>query len=173
MPIGVAKIRDIADGVQAGQFEVGERGELHRLDDLDPIYKQLLDSPVTAVISVIGGTGRPNLSPVWVDYEGDRVLLNLAAHRKKVQWLQNNPEVTFMLMNPANPFHWMSIKATVAHQISEDDPVDGNKVTAHIDRMAEKYLGTGDGYAFRDPSRNERRVLFEFTVDSVATFGRP
>jgi PPOX class probable F420-dependent enzyme len=173
MPIGVAKIRDIADGVQAGQFEVGERSELHSLDDLNPIYRQLLDNPVTAVISVMGGAGRPNLSPVWVDYEGDRVLLNLAAHRKKVQWLQRNPQVTFMLMNPANPFHWMSIKATVAQQISEDDPVEGSRVTAHIDRMAAKYLGTSDGYTSRDPSRNERRVLFEFTVDSVATFGRP
>ena len=173
MPIGVAKIRDIADGVQAGQFEVGERAELHRLDDLDPIYKQLLDGPVTAVISVMGGAGRPNLSPVWVDYEGDRVLLNLAAHRKKVQWLRDNPQVTFMLMNPQNPFHWMSIKATVARQISEDDPIDGARVTAHIDRMAAKYLGTGDGYTLRDPSRNERRALFEFAVDSVATFGRP
>jgi PPOX class probable F420-dependent enzyme len=173
MAIGVAKIRDIADGVQAGQFEVGDRDQLHRLDDLDPIYKELLDGPVTAVISVMGGAGRPNLSPVWVDYEGDRMLLNLASHRKKVQWLQNNPHVTFMLMNPSNPFHWMSIKATVARQISEDDPDDGALVTAHIDRMAQKYLGTGGGYTFRDPSRDERRVLFEFTVDSVATFGKP
>lgn len=173
MAIGVAKIRDIADGVQAGQFEVGERGELHRLDDLDPIYKELLDGPVTAVIAVIGGAGRPNLSPVWVDYEGDRLLLNLASHRKKVQWLQDNPAVTFMLMNPANPFHWMSIKATVARAISEDDPVGGGRVTAHIDRMAAKYLGTRDGYTFRDPTKDERRVLFEFAVDSVATFGRP
>jgi Pyridoxamine 5'-phosphate oxidase len=173
MPIGVSKIRDVADGVQAGQFEVGERSVLHRLDDLDPIYRQLLDGPVTAVISVMGGAGRPNLSPVWFDYEADRVLLNLASHRKKVQWLQDNPQATFLLMNPENPFHWMSIKATVARQISEDDPVDGERVTAHIDRMAAKYLGTGSGYALRDPSRSERRVLLEFSVDAVATFGKP
>jgi PPOX class probable F420-dependent enzyme len=173
MPIGVSKIRDVADGVQAGQFEVGERSVLHRLDDLDPIYLQLIDGPVTAVISVMGGAGRPNLSPVWFDYEGDRVLLNLAEHRKKTQWLQDNPQATFLLMNPANPFHWMSIKATVARTISEDDPVDGARVTAHIDRMAAKYLGTGSGYALRDPSRSERRVLLEFSVDAVATFGKP
>jgi hypothetical protein len=121
----------------------------------------------------MGGAGRPNLSPVWFDYEGDRVLLNLAEHRKKTQWLQDNPQATFLLMNPANPFHWMSIKATVARKISEDDPVDGARVTAHIDRMAAKYLGTGGGYALRDPSRSERRVLLEFTVDAVATFGKP
>jgi PPOX class probable F420-dependent enzyme len=173
MTIAVSKIRDVADGVQAGQFEVGERSSLKRLDELDPVYRQLLDGPVTAVISVVGSTGRSNLSPVWFDYEGDRVLLNMAAHRKKVQWLQVNPQATFLLMNPQNPYHWMSIKATVARQISEDDPAEGGRVTAQIDRMAAKYLGENGGYALRDPSKNESRVLFEFSVDAVATFGRP
>lgn len=173
MSIAVSKIRDIADGVQPGQFEVGERSAAHSLDDLDPIYRQLLDGPVTAVISVTGGAGRSNLSPVWFDYEGERVLLNLATHRKKVQWLQKNPQATFLLMNPENPYHWISIKAVVARQISEDDPVEGERVTAQLDRMAAKYLGEDQGYALRDPGKNERRVLFEFSVDSVATFGRP
>jgi PPOX class probable F420-dependent enzyme len=173
MSIAVSKIRDIADGVQAGQFEVGERVSLQRLADLDPVYRQLLDGPVTAVIAVIGATGRPNLSPVWFDYDGDRIFLNLADHRKKVRWLQRNPQATFLLMNPENPYHWLSIKATVARQISEDDATEGSRVSAQIDRMAAKYLGTSDGYALRDPSKHERRVLFEFTVDSVATFGRP
>ena len=173
MPISVSKIRDVADGVQAGQFEVGERAALQSLDDLDPVYRQLLDGPVTAVISVTGGAGRSNLSPVWFDYEGDRVLLNMAAHRKKVLWLRANPQATFLLMNPENPYHWMSIKATVAREISEDDPVEGTRVSAQLDRMAAKYLGADGGYALRDPSRDERRVLFEFSVESVATFGKP
>jgi len=70
--------------------------------------------------------GRSNLSPVWFDYEGDRVLLKLGVtHRKKLQWLRQNPEATFILMNPANPFHWISIKATLTREISEDDPDDG------------------------------------------------
>ena len=57
--------------------------------------------------------------------------------------------------------------------VTEDDATEGPRVSAQIDRMATKYLGTNDGYALRDPSKHERRVLFEFTVDSVATFGRP
>jgi hypothetical protein len=76
-------------------------------------------------------------------------------------------------MNPANPFHWMSIKATVTRETAEDDPVDGARVTAQIDHLAAKYIGEDGGYALRDPSRIERRVLVEFSVDSVATFGRP
>ena len=130
------------------------------------------DEPVTAVVAVIGDTGRANLTPVWFDYEGNTVLLNLATHREKVEWLRKRPEATFLLMNPANAYHWLSIKATVVREVSEDDPQEGPRVTAQLDRVFHKYTG-GDTYALRDPSFEERRVLFELSVDSVATFGRP
>lgn len=173
MAIAVAKFRDVAEGAQPGQFEIGDHATVMSLADLDPIYKQLIDEPVTAVVSVVGGTGRSNLTPVWFDYEGDTVLLNLATHRKKVDWLRKAPEATFLLMNPANAYHWISIKATVTREISEDDPEEGPRVTAQLDRIWNKYTGDTGAYALRDPGREERRVLFELSVDSIATFGRP
>ncbi len=172
MSIKVAKFKDVSQGTQAGQFTIGDRDSVQSLDNLDPIYKQLIDEPVTAVVAVMGSTGRPNLTPVWFDYEGDTVLLNLATHRKKVDWLRANPQASFMLMNPANPYHWMSIKATCVREVSEDDPVEGQRVTDQLNRIFKKYTG-GDVYALRDPSFDERRVLFELKVDSVATFGTP
>lgn len=172
MSIKVAKFLDVADGTQPGQFTVGDRAAVDSLGELDPVYKALLDEPVTAVVAVTGSTGRANLTPVWFDYEGNTVLLNLATHRKKVEWLRANPQATFILMNPENAYHWVSIKATVAREISEDDPDEGKRVTDQLNRIFHKYTG-GDEYALRDPSFDERRVLFELTVDSIATFGRP
>ncbi|MGQ0576480.1 MAG: pyridoxamine 5'-phosphate oxidase family protein [Pseudonocardia sp.] len=173
MTINVARFLDVADGLQPGQFTIGSHGTLTSLADLDPIYKQLLDEPVTAIVSVTGKDGRTNLTPVWFDYEGDTVLLNLATHRKKVEWLRLNPQATFALMNPANAYHWISIKATTRREVSEDDPVEGPDVTAQLDRIWTKYTGNAPPYGLRDPSRDERRVLFEMGVDSIATFGRP
>ncbi|MGY1595123.1 TIGR03618 family F420-dependent PPOX class oxidoreductase [Geodermatophilus sp. SYSU D00708] len=173
MTITVAKFRDVADGTQPGQFEVGDRHAVDTLEDLDPVYKQLIDEPVTAVVAVMGSTGRPNLTPVWFDYEGNTVLLNLATHRKKVDWLRANPQATFLLVNPANPYHWVSIKATVTREVSEDDPEEGPRVTEQLDRIWKKYTGDDGHYALRDPGRDERRVLFELRVDTIATFGRP
>jgi PPOX class probable F420-dependent enzyme len=173
MSISVAKFRDVADGTQPGQFEVGDHEAVTTLDDLDPIYKQLIDGPVTAVVAVMGATGRPNLTPVWFDYEGNTVLLNLATHRKKVDWLRANPQASFLLMNPQNAYHWISIKATVTRELSEDDPEHEARVNEQLDRIWTKYTGNGGHYALRDPGKNERRVLFELAVDSVATFGRP
>lgn len=172
MSITVSKFLDVAEGTQPGQFTVGDHEEVQSLDGLDPIYKTLLDTPVTAVVAVISPSGRANLTPVWFDYEGDTVLLNLATHRKKVEWLRANPQTTFMLLNPENAYHWVSIKATVDREVSEDDPVEGKRVTDHLNRIFKKYTG-GDEYALRDPSFDERRVLFELKVDSIATFGRP
>ncbi len=172
MTITVAKFRDVAEGTQPGQFMVGDHDAVDSLDALDPTYKMLLDEPVTATIAVIGSTGRANLTPVWFDYEGNTVLLNLATHRKKVEWLRATPRATFLLMNPQNAYHWISIKTTVKREVSEDDPAEGQRVTAQLNRIFHKYTG-GDTYSLRDPGRDEKRVLFELGVDSVATFGRP
>lgn len=173
MSIKVAKFLDVASGLQPGQFTIGDRDAVNSLDDLDPIYKQLIDEPVTATVAVMGSTGRPNLTPVWFDYSGNVVFLNLAEHRKKVEWLRANPQATFLLINPKNAYHWISIKATAFKEIHEDDPEDGAGVTEQLDRIWTKYTGNEPPYGLRDPSLNERRILFLMEVDSVATFGQP
>ena len=111
------------------------------LADLDPIYKRLLDEPVTAIVAVTGSDAQPNLTPVWFDYEGDTVLLNLATHRKKVDWLRKVPNATFLLMNPENTYHWLSLKTVVKREVSEDNPVEGRRVTDQLDRIWVKYTG--------------------------------
>lgn len=173
MSITVANIRDVSQGVQPGQFMVGDRGTVDSLADLDPVYKRLLDEPVTAVIAVLGNDGLPNLTPVWFDYEGDVVLLNLAHHRKKVDWLRAHPHATLLLMNPENAYHWVSIKTTVRREIAEEDPDEGKRATEQLNGIWRKYTGNDTDYGLRDESVNESRVLFELAVDRVATFGVP
>jgi len=173
MSIKVAKVLDVADGPVPEQFTVVEHKELPDLASLDPIYRRLLDEPVTAVVAIIGDAGLPMLTPVWFGYEGDLVLLNLATHRKKVDWLRKDPHATFLLVNPANAYHWLSIRCTVARELSEDDPDVGPRVTAQLDKIWTKYTGNEPPYGLRDPSIDERRVLFELSVDRIATFGRP
>ena len=55
----IASFKDVADGLQEGQFSVGERRKATTLDDLDPIYRNLLDEPITVTMAVIGPDGRP------------------------------------------------------------------------------------------------------------------
>ena len=103
--ITIAKFKDVADGLQQGQFSIGERENVIGLDGLDPVYKNLLDRPITITLGLIGPDGRVNLTPMWFDYEGDRVLINTAAHRRKCGWIRNNPQLTLLIVNPDNPYH--------------------------------------------------------------------
>jgi PPOX class probable F420-dependent enzyme len=172
MSISLYSFVDVADGVQAGQFGIGGRTTIESLDDLDPTYKRLLDDPVTAVVSVIAADGRPSLTPMWFDYAGDQVLVNVAEHRKKTTWIQNNPEISLILVNPENPYHWVSMKATAVKEIHEDGP-DGQRAKEHVDKIWRKYTGDEGEYGLRDPRGHERRILMECRVDKVSTFGKP
>lgn len=168
----ISKFRDVSEGTQAGQFNIGDRQKASGLADLDPIYKQLLDGPVVQILAVIGPDGRPGLTPMWFDYEGDLVLVNTASHRPKCQWIRDNPQLTSLLVNPENPYHWVSIKSTVINEVPEDGP-DGARVTKQLDKIWKLYTGQEGPYQLRDPSIDEVRVLFECRIDKIATFGKP
>src|ERR1700751_3254376 len=87
MPDGfvIANFRHVADGLQEGQFAVGERKRAASLEDLDPSYRQLLDRPITQTLGIIGPDGRPSLTPMWFDYEDDRSLVKTASPRPKCE----------------------------------------------------------------------------------------
>lgn len=168
----IAKFRDVAHGLQPGQFAVGERKPATSLADLDPIYRQLLDQPITVTLGLTGPDGRPSLTPMWFDYEGDEILVNTASHRPKCEWIRKNPRLTVLLVNPKNPYHWMQIKCTVQKEMREWEP-GGDYVTRQLDRIWTKYTGNPPPYALRDPSIDEKRVLFICGLDRIATFGEP
>ena len=115
----IANFRHVADGLQAGQFDVGERKKAQGLADLDPIYRDLLDRPIPVVLAVIGPDGRPGLTPMWFDYEGDTILVNTASQRPKCEWIRKNPQLSMILVNPENAYHWMSMKVTVVNEVLE------------------------------------------------------
>jgi PPOX class probable F420-dependent enzyme len=173
MAFPLSRFLDVSEGIQPNQFTVGSHETLESLDDLDPIHKKLLDEPVAAVLAVVGNDGRANITPMWFDYSGDTVLLNVAAHRKKTEWIHKNPELTFLLVNPANAYHWVQIRATVANEIHEDDPENGHRAAEQVDKIWTKYTGNPPPYGLRDPSINERRILLECPVERVAVFGKP
>jgi len=168
----IAKFRDVADGLQPGQFAVGSRQKAASLDDLEPIYRELLDRPVTMTLGLIGPDGRIGMTPMWFDYADDKILVNTASHRAKCDWIRNSPQLTVLLVNPDNAYHWVQIKCTVEEERREWE-AGGEAVTAQLDKIWTKYTGNEPPYGLRDPSIDEKRVLFVCRIDRIATFGKP
>jgi|SRR5689334_4939533 len=141
------------------------------LNDLAPQYKKLLSDPVTASLTTMDDAGNMQVTPVWVGNDGAHIELNSARGRLKDRNLRSNGKVSLLFMNPANPYHWMSIDGKVVDIIDEDDKTRGHLATQSIDSLAKRYVNQTP-YPFRDP-KGEVRVLYKVEPTRILTFGNP
>ena len=123
-------------------------------------------------LGLIGPDGRVGLTPMWFDYEGDKVLVNTASHRPKCEWIRKNPRLTILLVNPNNPYHWVQIKCTVEKEMREWEP-GGEYVTKQLDRIWHKYTGQSGHYAFAiRKSTKSACCLFAVSIGSPRSANR-
>jgi PPOX class probable F420-dependent enzyme len=112
-----------------------------------------------AQLATLNADGSPQVTPVWVDFDGTHVLINTAKGRVKAKNLAREPRVAISLSDPDNPYRYLGIQGRVV-DITE---TGGD---AHIDKMAKKYLGK-DTYPYRAPG--EVRLIVKIAPDKVHT----
>ena len=80
-------------------------------------HKDLLTAPV-AVLATNGADGFPQVSALWFLYDEGILGLSLNTSRQKVKNMRERPEVTFFILDPANPYRTLEIRARA--EISPD-----------------------------------------------------
>ena len=121
--------------------------------------RTILHKPAFAHLATLMPDGSPQVSPVWVDVDGDTILVNSAEGRVKDRNVVADTRVAISVTDPENPYSAVMIRGTVTERTNEG-AVD------HINAMAKKYLGK-DTYPFGQPG--EVRVLYKITPTSVST----
>jgi len=109
-------------------------------------------------IATLMPDGSPHVVPVWVDLDGDDVLVNTAEGRQKLKNVRRDPRVALDVVNSENPYEMVTLRGHVVEVTSEG-------ADAHIDKLANKYLGR-DSYPFRQPG--ERRVIMRIEPERVS-----
>jgi PPOX class probable F420-dependent enzyme len=118
--------------------------------------KALVNRPVLANIATVDAEGRPQLTPVWIDLDGDDLVFNTAKGRAKAANLTKNPQVAVSVVDPDDPFNVVVVRGTV-------EPTEEG-ADAHIDSLAKKYMGL-DTYPMRRPG--EIRIKYVVKADKV------
>jgi PPOX class probable F420-dependent enzyme len=124
-------------------------------------YRDLFQKKAFAHLATIGADGSPQVTPVWVDFDGSHIRFNTAKGRVKDKNLRRNPRVALAIQDPDNPYRYIQVKGRVA-EITEKG------ADAHIDSLAKKYIDQ-DRYPYRQPG--EVRVLYKILPEKVQTLG--
>lgn len=124
-------------------------------------YLDLFDKRAFGSLGTLMPDGSPQVTPVWVDREGDTVLVNTAKGRQKDKNIQRDPRVSVTLIDPDNPYRYVEIRGHVV-EATEKGAKD------HIDKMAKKYLGV-DKYPYAQPG--EQRLLLRIEPERFSSMG--
>jgi PPOX class probable F420-dependent enzyme len=103
--------------------------------------------------------GQPQVTPVWVDFDGHQVVINTAEGRQKDKNLQRDGRVALSIIDPDNPYRYLEVRGRVSARIHEG-------ADAHIDTLAKKYLGQ-DKYPYRQPG--EVRVIYKVQPERITS----
>ena len=124
-------------------------------------HADLLSKPAFAHLATLNPDGSPQVTPVWVDFDGTNVIVNTARGRVKAKNLAREPRVALSIGDPQNPYRYLGVQGHVVEMTEKGGD-------AHIDKMAKKYLGK-DTYPFRQPG--EVRIVVKIVPDKVHTNG--
>jgi PPOX class probable F420-dependent enzyme len=130
-------------------------------DQIPEKHLGLFNKKAFASLGTIMPDGHPQVTPVWVDYDGTHVLVNTAKGRVKDRNMKRDPRVSLAVIDPDNPYHYLEVRGRVA-EITEEG------ADQHIDKMAKKYLGQ-DKYPGRKPG--EVRVLYKIVPEKFSSMG--
>jgi PPOX class probable F420-dependent enzyme len=118
--------------------------------------RALIQRPVIANVATVDSECRPQVTPVWIDLDGDDLVFNTAKGRFKDLNLERNPHVAVSVVDPEDAYNVVVARGTV-EEIEEG-------ADAHIDSLAKKYLGV-DSYPMR--RTGEVRVKYRVHADRV------
>ncbi|MCX6046959.1 MAG: pyridoxamine 5'-phosphate oxidase family protein [Chloroflexi bacterium] len=98
-------------------------------------HRDILEKRSFAHVATVNKEGKPQVSPVWVEYDGNYILLNSAKGRKKDRNITENPEkIAISIQDPDNPYRYVGIQRHVDQRGAVGNPV----------RLLQDVLSEGD-----------------------------
>jgi len=120
-------------------------------------FLDLFEKKAFAHLATVMADGSPQVSPVWVDLDGEVVRVNSAVGRIKDQNIKRNPKVALSIVDPENAYRFLLVRGRVVKIIQQG-------ADAHINALAKKYLGL-DEYPYRQ--EGEVRVIYRIQPEFV------
>jgi PPOX class probable F420-dependent enzyme len=131
---------------------------LREVTALTPEQGELFKEKNLATIATIRRDGSPQLTPVWIDWDGKDVLFNTAEGRVKPRNIRRNPIVGVQVVDKDDPYRWVSV--TGPAEIIEAGADE------HIHELSRRYRGQD-----YDLDPNQKRLIVRVKPERVTARG--
>ncbi|MFQ5998597.1 MAG: PPOX class F420-dependent oxidoreductase [Candidatus Bathyarchaeia archaeon] len=111
----------------------------------------MIDGKNIGHLATLMRDGSPQVTPVWVDREGDSILVNTLEGRVKPTNVRRDKRVAISIHSQDNPYQMVTFRGKVV-------TITNDGAEAHVDKMMKKYTGQ-DKYAWGKPG--DKRVIIK------------
>lgn len=120
-------------------------------------YEDLFKKKAFGNLATLMPDGSPQVTPVWVDYDGTHILVNSAEGRQKDLNMERDPRVAICIQAPDDPYRYLQVRGPVVEITTEG-------AEGHIDKLAQHYLEVEE-YPHRAPG--EVRKIYKIKPENI------
>jgi PPOX class probable F420-dependent enzyme len=112
---------------------------------ISPGFLKLLREPAFCQLATLMPDGSPQNTQVWVETDGEHILINTIEGSQKEKNVHRDPRVAVNVVDPTNAWRIAMVRGRVVEITTEG-------AVRQIDRLAKKYLDE-ETYPFHRPDR--------------------
>ncbi|WP_433187993.1 PPOX class F420-dependent oxidoreductase [Actinoallomurus sp. CA-150999] len=111
-------------------------------------HRDLLQRPLFAHLATAGPGGRPQVTPVWMLWDGEHLRFTTTTDRQKCRNVQREPDVAISVNDPDRPYRYLEVRGVV-------EGVEPDPEGTFFDVLARRY-----GLSYEPPLPDaDRRVV--------------
>src|SRR5437773_11948027 len=76
---------------------------------IPPDMIDLLEGDALGHLATIRADGTPHVTPLWIDHDGDTILVDVRVDRVKAANMRERPSVALSIVDPRNPYRHLDI----------------------------------------------------------------
>ena len=126
---------------------------------LDEDTVRLAKAGNLATVVTLMPNGQPQALPLWIDTDGENILVNTEPQRQRGKNLARDPRITVLIQSSDDPWDWSEVRGHVARTVT------GPEASQHIEELSQRYTGG----PYRAPIGPEGRIIYVVAPDKVNT----
>ena len=132
------------------------------MTELTPAMRAFLGERRFGVLATVGVTGAPRQTVMWFLLEGDEIMFNTAAGRRKPEHLAREPRVSLLV---EDGYRYVCVSGSVR------TITDRETTQADIRRLAARYEGEESAERRMSVFGTQERISYRFNITAVTEDG--